>query len=325
MTTPKVSIIIPIYNTEKYLRRCLDSVISQTFTDWECLLVDDGSKDSSGAICDEYAKKDSRFRVFHKENGGVSSARNMGLDNAHGDWIYFSDADDSLYENCLEVLIYNTKEGIDFVMGGYTIIRDDGSLRVTANTQQNKTITIEDSLAEMYCPSDFPYQGYLWCKLFSKKIIRKNSLQFDVNIQFNEDRLFIVEYLCCCKQKVYYTTDPVYQYVERNSGVMASLKKKYNKTFVTDMDAYVKMLECIKQKIEKPSVIKMAKIGCINSFKSNHIMMMNHGVYDPTAHRHLVSLLYTNGLWAFYYQLAFKQFALYLLMHFAPQIIIRKK
>ena len=80
-----VSIIVPVYNTEKFLHRCIDSILAQTYTDFELLLIDDGSKDSSGAICDEYAAKDARVKVFHKENGGVSSARNLGLDNARGE------------------------------------------------------------------------------------------------------------------------------------------------------------------------------------------------------------------------------------------------
>ena len=83
---PQISVIVPVYNTEKYLHRCIDSILSQTFTDFEVLLIDDGSTDSSGEICDEYAAKDSRVRVFHKENGGVSSERNMGLDNAYGEY-----------------------------------------------------------------------------------------------------------------------------------------------------------------------------------------------------------------------------------------------
>ena len=101
-----MSIIIPVYNSEKALRRCLDSILAQTMTDYECLLIDDGSTDSSGRICDEYAAKDERFRVFHKENGGVSSARNVGLDNAKGEWITFVDSDDSVEESFLESL-YN--------------------------------------------------------------------------------------------------------------------------------------------------------------------------------------------------------------------------
>ena len=96
MNNPKISVIAPVYNVEKYLPRCIDSILAQTFTDFELLLIDDGSKDHSREICDEYAKKDSRIRVFHKENGGVSSARNLGLDNVKGEWITFVDSDDYL-------------------------------------------------------------------------------------------------------------------------------------------------------------------------------------------------------------------------------------
>lgn len=89
-----ISIIVPVYNTEKYLDQCIQSILSQTYTDYELLLVDDGSTDSSGVICDRYAEQDSRVREFHKPNGGVSSARNMGLDNARGEWIGWVDSDD---------------------------------------------------------------------------------------------------------------------------------------------------------------------------------------------------------------------------------------
>lgn len=119
---PFFSIIIPVYNVAPYLRECLDSVLAQTFTDWECLCVDDGSTDESGAILDEYAQKDPRFRVFHKKNGGVSSARNLALDNVKGEWIGFLDGDDVLapwtycYADCaikkfpnVDVIQYGTK------------------------------------------------------------------------------------------------------------------------------------------------------------------------------------------------------------------------
>ena len=96
---PKVSIIVPVYNTEKYLSQCVESILSQTFIDFELLLIDDGSKDDSGKICDEYAAKDNRIRVFHIANSGVSTARNMGLDNAKGKYIAFLDADDYWYDS----------------------------------------------------------------------------------------------------------------------------------------------------------------------------------------------------------------------------------
>ena len=102
---PKISVIVPVYNTEKFLQRCIDSVLAQTYQDFELLLIDDGSKDSSDTICDEYAAQDTRVKVFHKENGGVSSARNVGLDNARGEWITFVDSDDYIEENYLQTFI----------------------------------------------------------------------------------------------------------------------------------------------------------------------------------------------------------------------------
>ena len=107
---PKVSIIVPVYKAEKYLNRCIDSILAQTFTDFELLLIDDGSPDRSGEICDEYAKKDSRIRVIHKENGGVSSARQRGLDESVGEYTMHADPDDWVEPEMLDELYKKAKE-----------------------------------------------------------------------------------------------------------------------------------------------------------------------------------------------------------------------
>lgn len=114
----EISVIVPVYNTEPYLRECIESILRQSYTDFEVLLVDDGSTDDSGAICDEYAKKDNRIKVIHTKNMGVSSARNIGLDNAIGNWIIFADADDELYKDALN-LRYDDFEKHDLVLGSY--------------------------------------------------------------------------------------------------------------------------------------------------------------------------------------------------------------
>ena len=116
--TPIISVIVPVYNVEQYLPRCIDSILAQTFTDFELLLIDDGSKDKSGAICDAYARKDPRIRVFHKPNGGVSSARNMGLDNAKGEWIAFVDSDDWVNEDFLANFV-EIDSGEDLLSQGF--------------------------------------------------------------------------------------------------------------------------------------------------------------------------------------------------------------
>ena len=122
-TSPTISVIVPVYNAEKYLHRCIDSVLAQTYKDFELLLIDDGSKDSSGTICDEYAAQDARVKVFHKENGGVSSARNVGLDHARGEWIMHLDGDDWIEHDMLERLIqkgYFSKGSLEVLFLSYS-------------------------------------------------------------------------------------------------------------------------------------------------------------------------------------------------------------
>lgn len=118
---PLISVIIPVYKVERFLHRCIDSVIHQTYTNWEMILVDDGSPDTSGDICDEYAKKDERIKVIHQKNKGSSGARNAGLDKATGEWIYFLDSDDYIKKNALEGMIRYSKEGYYDVVAGTAI------------------------------------------------------------------------------------------------------------------------------------------------------------------------------------------------------------
>ena len=121
---PKISVIVPVYKVEKDLHRCVDSILAKTFTDFELLLINDVSPDNCAAICDEYALKDSRVRVFHKENGGVSSARNIGLEKARGEWIAFCDSDDYVTPNWLESFEIAINKKLDFAVQGRYHIDD---------------------------------------------------------------------------------------------------------------------------------------------------------------------------------------------------------
>ena len=124
MNIPFISVIVPVFNAEKSLHRCVDSILTQKYTDFELLLINDGSTDSSGAICDRYAAKDSRVRVFHKENGGASSARNLGLDNARGEWITFCDSDDFVDKDWLKNYIDNSDGKCDLVVQTIIILNN---------------------------------------------------------------------------------------------------------------------------------------------------------------------------------------------------------
>lgn len=190
---PKVSIIVPVYNVEQYLRECLESISAQTFTDWECLLIDDGSPDNSGAFCDEFASHDCRFKVFHKPNGGVSSARNLGLDNANGEWVTFIDSDDLVSETFLENLCSPFEEGlkVDFIHAGCSNYRNGKIVSV----EQKYEYTVSDDKSLLFNQ----LRGLTVSKLFCLEIINSSingsPLRFDENLKSAEDMAFTLDYI----------------------------------------------------------------------------------------------------------------------------------
>lgn len=193
---PKISVIVPVYNTEKYLHRCIDSILAQTFTDFELLLIDDGSKDNSGKICDEYAAKDSRVRVFHKENRGVSSARNMGLDNAKGEWVTFADSDDYTKSCWLENFEYSVRKStFDLICQGYETVESSNS-GLNVKYGINFVGPVIDAIDNMFKNNIL---GFCWNKLFSLNIIKYNNIRFNESLRFKEDELFLLQYVKCCK------------------------------------------------------------------------------------------------------------------------------
>lgn len=207
---PKISVIVPVYNTEKYLNRCIDSILAQTFTDFELLLIDDGSKDSSGTICDEYAAKDARVRVFHKENGGVSSARNLGLDNAKGEWIAFVDSDDWVKDRYLSAFISKCDDSTQMMIQGIEIVGKHGK---EINIPFLPSIAFLDSIVLM---SRYGCLGHTPTKLFKKSIIDSINIRFNLNYTFCEDEHFVLMYLSIInqiivvKEKNYYYEMPTY-------------------------------------------------------------------------------------------------------------------
>lgn len=227
MPQPFISIIIPIYNAEKFLCQCLDSVLAQTYPDWECILVDDGSKDSSEDICDEYTQKDSRFKVYHKENGGVSSARNMGLDNADGKYICFIDSDDYIYPTYLSDFGENLTS--DIYVQGATFVNGEN---VTPYTFPNETAEDADSISAIvtrimpYSPQGFSFRAP-WAKLYKREVI--GDSRFDNSVSFAEDYLFNLGIY----KKIYSLTTCEgcgYHYMQDNSYL--SRKKIDAKTFL---------------------------------------------------------------------------------------------
>ena len=188
---PVLSVIVPVYNTKEILSRCIDSVLSQSFSDFELLLVDDGSTDESGAVCDAYSAKDSRVRVLHKKNGGVSSARNVGMENANGQWLTFIDSDDWIREDFFQVpfdsdvdLLYQNRIFSDGQPDGYfpeQEVRDRDFLDFlvkNANTNLFKMSV---------------------CFFFRNKIVKEHGIRFVEGVRLGEDRLFIMDCYRFCR------------------------------------------------------------------------------------------------------------------------------
>lgn len=208
-----ISVIVPVYNAEKHLSRCIDSILNQTFSNFELLLIDDGSKDSSGTICEKYAKQDYRVIVFHQSNAGVSATRNCGLNRAIGDWIIFVDADDYLYSDALDNLFRNSTA--DLIVAGYThygILSNKNVLHSPAHMR----IDIKNN-GSILKQTVHNYLTTPWCKLFSRKIICKNNLKFDETLFYGEDTDFIFRYLYLVNS-IQFVSNPVYHYCDAENS-----------------------------------------------------------------------------------------------------------
>lgn len=188
-----LSVIIPVFNVEAYLDECLSSVARQTYRDWECILVDDGSTDRSGDICDSWSSIDNRFIVIHQSNKGVSAARNNGLAKAEGDYVVFIDADDWVEETYLSDLLDKSDDSVDMVLSGIVQERADGSCRICPSRE----ITIHLSAAAQ--SSDWvEYINLLYgpyAKLYRHSVIKDNGLSFPEQQSLGEDMIFNLSYL----------------------------------------------------------------------------------------------------------------------------------
>lgn len=209
---PNISVIVPVYNTEKYLDRCIQSILSQTYTDFELLLINDGSTDSSGVICERYAEQDSRVRVFHKKNGGVSSARNMGLDNARGEWIGWVDSDDYVDAD-MYVSLYNAaiSKNADIAYCNY---RTDNWTSMMPSDSLPKGEFLRQYLL-------FPVNA-LWLTLAKRELYHKNNLRFDVENNYGED-LLVTSKLYYYASEVASVNHPFYFYHSTPSSLTSDI------------------------------------------------------------------------------------------------------
>lgn len=253
MDKDTVNIIIPVYNVERYLRKCLNSVRKQTYKNIEVILVDDGSTDKCPQICDWYAGKDSRFKVIHKPNGGVGSARNVGIDYVSningGGYILFVDPDDWLPKNAVEVLVRKQKlTGADWVCGSFIYvlpIRNRKDFPFSENLfEKNETEQFQNFIL-----SKKPIRVHsLWGKLYRKDIISANCLRFDTKMKMSEDCLFNYKYIQHC-ERFAAVTEYVYYYNRLNKNSASNQyfaeRNVWKKTFLLERQ------KCIGDSLEK--------------------------------------------------------------------------
>lgn len=217
--TPMLSIVVPIYKVEKYLNKCIDSILCQTFTDFELILVDDGSPDRCGEICDYYQKRDKRVRVIHKENGGLSSARNAGIDIASGEYIGFVDSDDYIEPFMYEYLIESLKKNKCLLsICAINYVFEDGKSICKVKDEEDQVFNFSDAILEMNTYRLFDMGA--WSKVYHKSLF--NNLRFPVG-KLSED-FYIMYKIFDRAQKISYVATPCYNYLQRQNSISRNTK-----------------------------------------------------------------------------------------------------
>lgn len=256
---PKVSIIVPVYKAEKYLNRCIDSILAQTYKTWELLLIDDGSPDRSGDICDEYAKRDNRIKVFHKENGGVSSARNIGLDNIEGDFVTFVDSDDWLLENTLTLCssYFDKYEIVRFSMVYIESLVGDNNRKLVLPFSKSKNAIMQRILERNSLLG-------VWGGVYKADLFNNPSIRFNSNLVMAEDWLVLCLLVNRC-QSIIDLSDVCYCYNILNESSCSNnpsfnkveqcfVAQKYIAKQIDNTDMYKKSMNSAKILLFKAAI-----------------------------------------------------------------------
>lgn len=261
---PLFSIIIPAYNAEKYLKECLDSLICQSFEDFEVLVVNDGSIDRTEIIGSEYETRDPRFRLYNKENGGVSSARNVGLDVARGEWIVFLDADDMLTDEALSEIYraINCDKNINLVIWGWQVFGESVSNKDYIYDSIPKLVDCNYIRRGLFVTN--PYLGYSCMKAYRRTYV--GHLRFHEDINYNEDRLFVFEYLTkisvrslCCNIK-----KSMYLYRQHNESAMSGFSGLVTMKLLTDLEAFQRMSVIAQERRETELLYMISRCAWYN-------------------------------------------------------------
>lgn len=233
---PNLSIIIPVYNAKSHLSQCVNSILSQSYKDYELILIDDGSTDHSIDLCDSYAANTEFVHVFHKPNGGVSSARNLGIKKAQGNFLLFIDSDDWLEANSLALLMQQRMADLTF-FGSIVHCQNNEYTyyKLDANSYYNFS-EVQQGLVNLISNPRHPdYLGFTWNKIFKNSIIKKHNLCFIENLSYREDEIFTLQYAAACNNLI---TLPNIVYNYRKSTTGLTNKKRNKQDFLLLSHAY---------------------------------------------------------------------------------------
>lgn len=252
-----ISVIVPIYKVEDYLEKCINSILNQTYKNIEVILVDDGSPDKCGEICDYYATKDNRIKVIHKKNGGLSEARNYGIDIATGKYILFVDSDDFIDKNMCEVLIKEAeKNNSDIVICGHYIVKGNNYYASKMLLTDSKVL-----LTNLEMTKKFFLKGYfetlvVWNKLYKKELFYTNEkIRFPIG-KLNED-IFTIYKLYYIANKITAINKPLYYYVQRKESIMGSFSEK---NIIAHMDCIKEYFNFSKKRKNMKYIVQIASL-----------------------------------------------------------------
>lgn len=283
----EISIIVPVYNAEKYLDECVRSILNSSYTDIELILVDDGSSDNSGAICDKYSLIDQRVKVFHKSNGGVGSARNMGIDNATGKWIAFVDSDDWVRIDYLESLLLHTGDDVDLVISFPEVFLKNSNYKIECYSE---CLINRNNFGQMFASNDLQEHTSPWGKLFRASIIRNNNIRFDEKMSFGEDTVFLYMFLIYA-DCIYISTEIGYCY---RGEIEGSLSKRINPIDFEYVN-YLKLHEMVDLLIRQRHIVDEGALTKLKALVAAYVWRTLNSLYHNPVLRNkrlrIISLL----------------------------------
>lgn len=266
---------VSIYNMEQYLPRCVNTLLSQTYRNFEILLINDGSADGSGAMCDGYAAEyPELIRVIHKKNGGLSSARNAGIDAARGEYIIFPDPDDWVEpEYAAKLLVYRNQFNVDLVCTGY-YVNTENSCTSAKQSSQSMIMTGKDAQKALLLPPKL--SGFAWNKLYRLDIIRDNNLCFLDDVGITEDLDFTYRYLAFCQEVCFSPSDQTYHYFQRDG---AATRSGFSKRKMDSLHTYEKIIADCEETM--PDLAQAARDELCTTAVNLIWMYENSDCHDP--------------------------------------------